>query len=172
MAEVGRGQVRVYPQAPATATEFAVGDWVLIEPGGQIVVRRPERRTLLQRQTKGAKLRQLILANVDTMVIVASCNEDFNLARLERYLALINEAGITSVIVLTKIDQLEHAEPYCDQAKALQRDLLLVALNAKAPDAANSLSPWRGPGQTVALAGSSGVGKSTLLNALTQKGAC
>lgn len=169
MAETGTGQIKLYPQAHATATDFAVGDWVLIEPEGQTVVGRLERRTLLQRQTEGAKLRQLIVANVDTMFIVTSCNDDFNIARLERYLALVNEAGITPVIVLTKIDQLEHAEPYRDQAKALQRDLPVVALNAKAPDAADSLSPWCGPGQTVALVGSSGVGKSTLLNALAQK---
>ena len=169
MAETGTGQLRLYPHAHATTTDFAVGDWVLIEPGAQTVVRRLERRTLLQRQTEGAKLRQLIVANVDTMFIVTSCNDDFNLARLERYLALVNEARINAVIVLTKIDQLEHAGPYRVQAQALQRALPVVALNAKATDAADSLSAWCRPGQTLALVGSSGVGKSTLLNGLAQK---
>ena len=169
MAETGTGQVRIDPPAHAATTEFAVGDWVLMEPGGQTALRRLDRRTLLQRRTEGVQARQLIVANVDTMFIVTSCNEDFNVARLERYLALVNEAGITPVIVLTKIDQVEDAGVHRAQAEALQRDLPVVALNAKAPDAADRLSPWCGPGQTVALVGSSGVGKSTLLNTLADK---
>ncbi|MCC6008969.1 MAG: ribosome small subunit-dependent GTPase A [Rhodobacteraceae bacterium] len=169
MAETGTGQVRLDPPAHASTTDFAVGDWVLMEPGGEVVVRRLERHTLLQRRTEGAQARQLIAANVDTMFIVTSCNEDFNLARLERYLALVNEAGINAVIVLTKIDQVDDAGHYRAQAEALQRDLPVVLLNAKGPDAVERLSPWCGPGQTVALVGSSGVGKSTLLNTLADK---
>ncbi len=103
------------------------------------------------------------------MFIVTSCNDDFNVARLERYLALVNEAGIKPVIVLTKVDQVDDAGVYRAQAEVLQRDLDVVALNAKAPDAADRLSPWCAPGQTVALVGSSGVGKSTLLNTLADK---
>lgn len=169
MAETGLGQVRLEPPAKAATTDYAVGDWVLMEPGGHTALRRLERRTLLQRRTEGAQSLQLIAANVDTMFIVTSCNEDFNLARLERYLALVNEAGIAPVIVLTKIDRVEDAASYQAQAGALQRDLPVVAVNAKAPDAADILAPWCGPGQTVGLIGSSGVGKSTLLNTLTDK---
>ncbi|MCH8466780.1 MAG: ribosome small subunit-dependent GTPase A [Roseinatronobacter sp.] len=161
--------MRLDPPAHAATTDYAVGDWVLMEPGGKTALRRLERRTLLQRHTEGAHARQVIVANVDTMFIVSSCNEDFNPARLERYLALVNEAGINAVIVLTKIDQVDDVEVYRTQAQALQRDLPVVALNAKASNAANMLSPWCGPGQTVALVGSSGVGKSTLLNTLTDK---
>ena len=169
MAETGAGQVRLDPPAHATTTDFAVGDWVLMEPGGETALRRLDRRTLLRRRTEGVQAPQLVVANVDTMFIVTSCNDDFNVARLERYLALVNEAGITPVIVLTKVDRVDDAGVYRTQAEALQRDLSVVALNAKAPDAAASLSPWCGPGQTVALVGSSGVGKSTLLNTLADK---
>ena len=169
MAETGNGQVRLDPPAHATTTDFAVGDWVLMEPGGQTALRRLDRRTLLRRRTEGAQARQLIVANVDTMFIVTSCNDDFNLARLERYLALVNEAGITPVIVLTKVDEVADPGVYCTKAEALQRDLPVVALNARAPDVADRLAPWCGPGQTVALVGSSGVGKSTLLNTLAEK---
>ena len=169
MAETGTGQVRIVPPAHATTMDFAVGDWVLMEPGGHTALRRLARRTLLRRRTEGAQGRQLIVANVDTMFVVTSCNEDFNVARLERYLALVNEAGITPVIILTKIDQVEDAGVYVHQAEALQRDLPVVALNAKAPNAADRLAPWCGPGQTAALVGSSGVGKSTLLNTLADK---
>jgi ribosome biogenesis GTPase len=169
IAETGTGQVRLDPPAHSSTTDFAVGDWVLMAPESQMALRRLERRTLLQRRTEGAQARQLIAANVDTMFIVTSCNDDFNPARLERYLALVNEAGITAVIVLTKLDQVRDAGGYLAQAEALQRDLPVVALNARAPDAADRLSPWCGPGQTVALVGSSGVGKSTLLNNLADK---
>ena len=169
MAETGTGQVRLDPPTHATTTDFAVGDWVLTEPAGQTAVRRLERRTLLLRRTESAQVRQLIAANVDTMFIVTSCNDDFNVARLERYLTLVNEAGINAVIVLTKIDQVDEPGVYRAQAEALQRELPVVALNARAPDAADRLAPWCGPGQTVALVGSSGVGKSTLLNTLADK---
>ncbi len=169
VAETGTGRVKIDPPAHAVTMDFAVGDWVLMEPGGRTALRRLERRTLLQRRIEGARAGQLIAANVDTMFIVTSCNDDFNLARLERYLALVNEAGINAVIVLTKVDQVDDPGFYRAQAEALQRDLPVVALNARSSDAADRLSPWCGPGQTVALIGSSGVGKSTLLNTLANK---
>jgi len=169
LAETGTGQVRIDPPAGAATTDYAVGDWVLMEPGGETALRRLDRHSLLRRRTEGSRARQLIVANVDTMFIVTSCNADFNPARLERYLALVNEAGITPVIVLTRIDQTDDAGAYRARAAALQRDLCVVALNATAPEAAESLAPWCGPGQTVALVGSSGVGKSTLLNTLAAR---
>ncbi|SDW73507.1 ribosome small subunit-dependent GTPase A [Roseicitreum antarcticum] len=150
-------------------SDYAVGDWVLMDPETRSAVRRLNRRTLLRRRTESAHIPQLIAANVDTLFIVTSCNDDFNVARLERYLALANEAGTNPVIVLTKVDQVADAEIFRAQAGALQRDLAVVTLNAKAPDAAKTLAPWCGPGQTVALVGSSGVGKSTLLNTLAAK---
>ena len=150
-------------------TEFAVGDWVLAEPDTHLIIRRLERHALLQRKIEGGRGPQLIAANVDTLFIVTSCNDDFNPARLERYLALANEAETNPVIVLTKADQVEDVSPFVEQASALQRDLAVVAVNGKLADAIDVLVPWCGVGQTVALVGSSGVGKSTLLNTLAQK---
>lgn len=163
------GPVRLTLSAQTNTTDFAVGDWVLVAPDTRLLVRRLHRRMLLQRKTEGRRQTQLIAANVDTLLIVTSCNDDFNPARLERYLALANEAGAIPVIVLTKIDQTADPAPYLRQAQALQLGLDVVALNAKAPEAARALAPWCGPGQTVALVGSSGVGKSTLLNTLSKK---
>lgn len=167
MAETGSGQLRLGLQG--NTMDFAVGDWVLMDPDSRMAVRRLDRQTVLRRRTESAHIPQLIAANIDTLFIVTSCNEDFNPARLERYLALANEAGANPVIVLTKVDQVEDPAPYRAQAEALQRGLQVVMLNGRAPDAAAILAPWCGPGQTVALVGSSGVGKSTLLNTLADK---
>jgi ribosome biogenesis GTPase len=160
------GAIRLTLPSSMNTTDYAVGDWVLIEPDTHLVLRRLDRKSVLQRRTEGGRTRQLIAANVDTLFIATSCNDDFNPARLERYLLLANEAGTTPVIVLTKIDKIADPSDFIRTAAALQRDLAVVTLNAKSPDAATVLAPWCAPGQTVALVGSSGVGKSTLVNTL------
>jgi len=158
--------------APRTNTgAYAVGDWVLIDPATRTVLARLERRTLLARRVEGSAEPQLAAANVDTLFIATSCNADFNVGRLERYLALANQAGTEPVILLTKADTAEDAETYRLRAEALQRDLPVVVLNPREPEAAAALAPWCGPGRTVALVGSSGVGKSTLVNTLVGEGA-
>ncbi|WP_405402010.1 ribosome small subunit-dependent GTPase A [Paracoccus sp. Ld10] len=167
MAETGGGQVRLDLPIHASTADYAVGDWVLARDDTRVVARLLDRRALLRRRTEGADARQLIAANVDTLFVVTSCNDDFNPARLERYLALANEAGTDPVIVLTKIDKVDDPSEWIDRARTLQRGLQVVALNAKSPDAAAMLEPWCGSGRTVALVGSSGVGKSTLLNTLS-----
>lgn len=169
IGETGSGQVELGFQQ--NTGDFAVGDWVLIDSETQDIVRRLDRKTVLRRRTENANVPQLIAANVDTLFIVTSCNDDFNLGRLERYLALANEAGANPVVVLTKVDQVSDAQSYRPQVEALQQGLDVVLVNAKSSDAAIALAPWCGPGQTVALVGSSGVGKSTLLNILADKAA-
>jgi len=89
---------------------------------------------------------------------------------LERYLAMANESGTVPVIVLTKSDLLDDPAVFVSQASALQRDLIVVAVNGLLAEAAVTLAPWCGKGRTVALAGSSGVGKSTLVNTLVGEG--
>lgn len=163
------GPVKLNLSVNTSTADFAVGDWVLADPATRMVLRRLERRTLLQRWTEGARTQQLIAANVDTLFIVTSCNDDFNIARLERYLALANEAGAAPVIVLTKADQAADTEHFRQQAEGLQRGVAVVTLNAKTHSAVVALAPWCKNGQTVALIGSSGVGKSTLLNTLAAK---
>jgi ribosome biogenesis GTPase / thiamine phosphate phosphatase len=165
-ANFGADTVRLTLPTHANTTDYAVGDWVLADPQSHLLHRRLTRKTVLERRLEGGKIPQLIAANVDTLFIVTSCNADFNPARLERYLALANEAGTDPVIVLTKADKIADAEDYLAQARALQRGLVAVSLNAKSPDAVQTLAPWCKSGQTVALIGSSGVGKSTLLNTL------
>ncbi|MFT7026097.1 MAG: ribosome biogenesis GTPase [Paracoccaceae bacterium] len=159
------GKVRLWLAPGASTAQFAVGDWVMVDPETRTVRRRLTRGTLLERRTESGGGPQLIAANVDTLFVVTSCNADFNPARLERYLALANEAGTTPVIVLTKADEAEDApETYRTRAAALQRGQAAVTVNAKDASALETLAPWCGAGLTVALVGSSGVGKSTLLN--------
>ena len=160
------GQIEIILPAHTDTASYAVGDWVLADPLTHLLHRRLNRRTLLQRRGGGRRPTQLVAANIDTLFIVASCNADFNLARLERYLALANDAGTHPVIVLTKADVANNAANMAQQAATLQRGLPVVTLNARSPDAAAALHPWCGAGSTVALVGSSGVGKSTLVNTL------
>lgn len=165
------GSVAIELPPNSNTADFAVGDWVLAAPHTGLLVRRLGRQTVLQRRTEGTFGQQLAAANVDTLFIVTSCNADFNAARLERYLVMANEAGTRPVIVLTKADTVDDASPFADEAKGLQRDLPVVIVNARSPEAITPLMPWCGPGQTVALVGSSGVGKSTLVNTLAGHGA-
>jgi len=152
-----------------SAGEVAVGDWVLADPQTLRIARVLARRALLSRKAAGTDARtQLIAANIDTLFIVTSCNADFNPARLERYIALALDAGVRPVIVLTKADLAADAADFAARARAVSPHVAAVlALNAKAADAVAALRAWCGPGQTVAFAGSSGVGKSTLVNGLT-----
>jgi ribosome biogenesis GTPase len=160
------GQLDVALPAHSDTADYAVGDWVLADPVTHLLHRRLDRQTLLQRPAEGKRPAQLVAANIDTLFIVSSCNGDFNLARLERYLAIANDAGTRPVVILTKVDVASNGPEFERQAAMLQRELQVVALNARSADAAAALSLWCGTGSTVALVGSSGVGKSTLVNTL------
>jgi ribosome biogenesis GTPase len=145
-----------------------VGDWLLVGRLSGVAERLLARKSLFKRKAAGTGRRvQLIAANVDTLFIVTSCNQDFNVARLERFLALAREADVTPVIVLTKADLAEDARDYAARAARLMPGLLVECLDARVPAEAQHLRPWCGVGQTVALVGSSGVGKSTLITTLT-----
>ena len=160
------GPAKLTLPAHATTGDFAVGDWVLADPENNDLHRRLDRRTVLERRTEGGRGPQLAAANVDTLFIVTSCNADFSPARLERYLTLANQAGTAPVILLTKADTIDDPTPFQEQAAALQRGLPVVLLNPRSEESVAALAAWCGFGQTVALIGSSGVGKSTLVNTL------
>ena len=153
----------VPPRADAT-----VGDWLLLNRELPSSSRLLERKSLIKRRAAGHdRSVQLIAANIDTAFIVTSCNLDFNVARLERYVALAFDAGVTPVILLTKPDLCNDPAPYVADAKAISADIAVLTLNAKSEEPVTKLAPWCKPGQTIAFLGSSGVGKSTLTNALS-----
>ncbi|MDA0368033.1 MAG: ribosome small subunit-dependent GTPase A [Proteobacteria bacterium] len=149
------------------AAAATVGDWLLLDRETS-APRLMQRKSLFSRRAAGAARKlQLIAANVDTLFVVSSCNEDFNVARLERYLALAREADVTPVIVLTKADLTDEPEEFVRAAAALMPGLMVEIVDARDPKSVAGLAAWCGLGQTVALVGSSGVGKSTLVNTLT-----
>ncbi|MCE7796729.1 ribosome small subunit-dependent GTPase A [Sphingobium sufflavum] len=144
-----------------------VGDWVLLDRRSHEPRRVLDRENLFRRPAPGTdRKHQLIAANVDTLFLVASCNEDFSVARLERYLVLAREVNVRPVIVLTKIDLTDAPERFAQAARGLQPDLLVEMVNARDPASVAKLAAWCARGLTVALMGSSGVGKSTLVNTL------
>lgn len=144
-----------------------VGDWLLIDAATHRVRRVLGRRSLFKRKAAGKDRRvQLLAANVDTLLLVTSANDDFNVPRLERYLALAAEAEVTPVVVITKADLAADIDDYVVPARALMAGLIVEAFDARDAAGVRHLAPWFGRGQTLALLGSSGVGKSTIVNTL------
>ncbi len=156
------------PLAGKSATlRITVGDWVLVDQEGPQVRALLERFGLFQRKAAGTSGEiQLIAANVDTLFIVTSANRDFNIARLERYLAIAHDAGAFPVIVITKADTVESVDEFVAAAAGLSPGIVVEALDARCAENVEVLRPWCETGQTVALLGSSGVGKSTLISTL------
>jgi ribosome biogenesis GTPase len=152
------------PGADAT-----IGDWFLFNSAQPELSRVLERKSLIKRRAPGNHIKiQLIAANIDTAFIVSSCNQDFNVARLERYIAMAFEAAVSPVIVLTKTDLCENPQQYIEEAQSISVSVPVVKLDARGDEPKSKLAEWCGPGQTIAFLGSSGVGKSTLVNALSE----
>ncbi|MEP0942090.1 MAG: ribosome small subunit-dependent GTPase A [Rhizobiaceae bacterium] len=173
VVEVQRSGLRVRGDGLETVlppnAEITVGDWLLLDenrPNAPILL---QRKGLIKRRAAGHDRKiQLIAANIDTVFVVTSCNPDFNIARLERYIALALEAQVTPVIVLTKADMCDDAAPYRQQAESISETVDVVVLDARGEEPKSKLATWCKPGQTVAFLGSSGVGKSTLTNSLAE----
>lgn len=145
---------------------ITVGDWLVLSPEGRFECLL-ERRSLFRRKAAGRKVsEQLIAANVDTVFVVTSLDDDFNLNRIERYLSLAHEAGATPVVVLSKTDLCSDTASLQRQVQDLDPLLIVEAVNGLDANDVERLAPWCGAGETVALMGSSGVGKSTLVNSL------
>lgn len=126
-----------------------------------------ERKTRIQRKAAGKEAYiQMIAANIDTLFITTSCNEDFSLNRIERYLAIAAESSIHCVLVLTKKDLCDDPDVYIDQIVASHPLIPVELVDATCHESVSALTQWIGRGQTVALVGSSGVGKSTITNSL------
>jgi ribosome biogenesis GTPase len=151
----------------------AVGDWVRVSLYDDntlaIIHELLPRKSLLKRKTPGKKVDfQLIAANIDTAFIVQSLNENFNLRRLERYLVMVHEAGIEPVILLSKSDLLDDDDIVIRIAEieSIAPDIEILPLSSENGSGLDEVKTMMQPGQTYCLLGSSGVGKTTLLNTL------
>ncbi len=112
--------------------------------------------------------RQALASNIDTALLVMGLDHDFNLRRIERYIALVHAAGVAAVVVLTKADLApDSGERLAQLQQRLPGSVPMFAVNARGQEAAEVLGPWLGMGQTLVLLGSSGAGKSTLTNTLS-----
>ena len=144
-----------------------VGDWIVLDESLTKIEQVLARKSLFKRIGAGSDTKvQPIAANIDTLFIVTSCNEEFKESRLERYLALCNEAGATPVIVLTKTDLTDDIDTFVSRARSVQAGVPIETANALDPTTLDGVRAWINGNSTVALVGSSGVGKSTLLNTL------
>ncbi|MGF1759850.1 ribosome small subunit-dependent GTPase A [Photobacterium sagamiensis] len=165
MTEQGNFHLPVTSSMPT----ITVGDWLLVDEQGHFI-RLLDRISEFSRKAAGSKIdAQLIAANVDTVFIISSLNDDFNLSRIERYLALTNEAGVEPVIVLTKADCCDNPQTFVRQVQELDPMLLVETVNGLDRNSVTVLEPWCKTGRTVAFVGSSGAGKSTLINSLQEK---
>jgi ribosome biogenesis GTPase len=153
----------------------AVGDWVLVrvsDDGTRAVIEAVlERRSKFSRKAatgpSNATEEQVVAANVDTVFLVAGLGYDFNVRRLERYLTTAWESGAVPAIVLTKADLYpEDVDPAVAETEAIAFGVPVHPVSGITGEGVGALEPHLRPGSTVALLGSSGVGKSTLVNHL------
>ncbi|WP_400162739.1 ribosome small subunit-dependent GTPase A [Brevibacillus sp. TJ4] len=150
----------------------AVGDWVVIAP--RELEKKATVHAVLPRISKFSRKaagdtveEQIVAANVDTVFLVNALNNDFNLRRMERYLVLAWESGATPVIVLSKADLCEDRPARIAEVEAVAIGVPIHVVSAEHDEGMEQLAPYLGQGQTIALIGSSGVGKSTLINKLS-----
>jgi ribosome biogenesis GTPase / thiamine phosphate phosphatase len=163
------GEQRGVPRGGVT--DVATGDWVMIEsrPPSEIapVIALLPRRTKLARNVAGKRTaQQTIVANVDTIFVVAGLGKDFNVRRIERYLTLAWAGGAQPVLVLTKADICDDVPKALEGASAVAVGVPTHAVSGVTGEGLGGLQNYLVPGRTIATVGSSGVGKSTLINAL------
>ncbi|MCP4808074.1 MAG: ribosome small subunit-dependent GTPase A [Proteobacteria bacterium] len=147
----------------------AVGDWVGVRKGrGRPLIHAVlERKSVFVRKVAGTEDReQVIASNIDNVFVMMGLGDDFNIRRLERYLAATLDSGARPIVVLNKLDLNPDSEAREVEARVAAVDCPVMRLCAKDADSIELLAPYTKPGTTICLVGSSGVGKSTLTNLL------
>lgn len=165
-----RALPRLLHELASDELSLAVGDWGLVngttENGYHLIARMPALTHLARRNNEGRV--QALASNIDTALLVMGLDNDFNLRRLERYLALVQAAGVAPVVLLTKADLHAHAAArVAEVEQRLSSGVPVFAVNGQSCTTAQLLAPWMTAGQSLILLGSSGAGKSTLTNTLT-----
>jgi ribosome biogenesis GTPase len=157
-----------------------VGDWVLVARwieavagSGSAVIRHvlPRRGLLVRKAAGEATVPQPLAANVDRGLVLTSANKDLSPARLDRYVALLDDCDIAPALVLTKIDFVVDPGPQLAALRAIAPSAPVLAISALAGTGIDAVRALAGPGRTSVLLGSSGVGKSSLINSLVGEAA-
>ena len=175
MSEAGESLARVSGRLrhrAATRSDFpAVGDWVALQPAkdsgdARIVAVLPRHSRFSRRAAGDPTEEQVVAANVDTVFLVTGLDGDFNLRRIERYLLVASESGASPVIVLNKADVPDDAASMAAEVRAIAGAIPVHVVSCQVAGDVDVLKQYLGPGQTAALLGMSGVGKSTIVNRL------
>src|SRR5258705_1330249 len=162
---------RLKHRARGRAELPAVGDWVAVrkrpeEDRGVIMAVLPRRSAFTRRAAGEPTGEQVVAANVDVVFVVMGLDRDYNVRRLERYLVMARESGASPVILLTKPDLCSDLAAHLREVTSFAGDIVVHVVNPKQAEGLEPLPGDLGPGTTAALLGSSGVGKSTLINRL------
>ena len=149
----------------------AVGDWVLLRDDAEVITKVLERQTKLSRKQPEREVREQVLAaNIDILFIVTGLDRDYNVRRIERFLVMAKESGARPVVLLNKVDLVEQLgldlPAIVAQTQQLSPEITVVPISALSDHGLDALPALLAPGETAALIGSSGVGKSTILNRL------
>jgi ribosome biogenesis GTPase len=150
----------------------AVGDWVAVKrttiEGGRATIHGVvPRKSLFSRKAAGDETtEQIVAANVDTVFLLTGLDRDFNLRRIERYLVMGWESGASPVIVLNKADLADDVDQRRDEVRAIALGVPILVMSARERTGLEQLDEYLQAGKTIAVLGSSGVGKSTLINRL------
>ena len=162
---------RLRHQAAARVDFPTVGDWVAVEPAAtsgdaRITAVLPRTSRFSRRAAGDPTEEQIVAANIDTVFLVGGLDHDFNPRRLERYLLVAWESGATPVIVLNKADLVDDPQVQVDEMRALAPGVDIHAVTTRRPASLDPLRAHLAIGRTGALLGSSGVGKSSIVNSL------
>jgi ribosome biogenesis GTPase len=149
----------------------SIGDWVCLQKIDEFrpynIVKIIPRINKLSRKVSGEKSdEQIIASNIDIVFIVTSADQDFNIRRLERYLTIINEIDAQPIIILNKIDISDNFNQYISEIKNNLPTVTHLSISAKTSENIDEIMQYIKPGKTIVLVGSSGVGKSTIINNL------
>jgi ribosome biogenesis GTPase / thiamine phosphate phosphatase len=169
--QLARVAGRLRHQAATRADFPAVGDWVAVDPAeheGDLRIRAvlPRSSRFSRRAAGDPTEEQVVAANIDTVFLVTALDRDFNPRRLERYLVVAWESNAVPVIVLNKADLVEDSAPFVDDVMSIAPGVAVHAVSTRRPESVDVLRAHLGYGKTGALLGMSGVGKSSIINAL------
>lgn len=166
------GEIAAEPTGKVKAGDLpAVGDWVAVRPAaademGTILAILPRKSAFSRNTASKGVSEQVVAANIDEVLIVTDLDRDFNLRRLERYITLVYNSGASPVVVLNKTDLAADVESVFAQTEAVSPGVPIFAVSAEKNQGIEQLKNHIGQGKTVAFLGSSGVGKSTIINCL------